>query len=458
MKKQFVLIFFLWFVTSSHASETILEKYIEQGLANNLALKQKEFSLEKSLHALREARGMFLPSLGIEARYTRAGGGREIEFPVGTLMNPVYSTLNQLLTMFGQPAQFPTDLQNEIIPFLREEEHETKLRLVQPIFQPAIYYNYKLKKNMRQAQEAETVIFRQQLITDIKTAYFNYLKSGEAVKIYQKSRKLLEENLRVSTKLFESHKATKEVVYQAEAELAAHEQKETEALKTQKLAEAYFNFLLNQPFETPIEILEEDQLMIAPEMELSNAFAAAQKNRLEFEQLQDGISAARNGVRLRKTNFLPNLTGVVDYGFQGEKYNFTKDNDYWMASAVLNWNLFNGFQDKAKHQQAVADLKELETKYQELEKQINLQVQEAWDNLVVARKSILVAEDQLKSAQSSFEIVNKKYKEGMAPQIEFFNARTMFTNAEINNIIKRYDYQIKLAQFNHVIGKAERWL
>lgn len=37
-------------------------------------------------------RGMFLPSVSIEARYSRAGGGKIIEFPVGDLMNPVYGT------------------------------------------------------------------------------------------------------------------------------------------------------------------------------------------------------------------------------------------------------------------------------------------------------------------------------------------------------------------------------
>jgi outer membrane protein len=436
------------------AENNMLENYIEQGLKNNLALKQKQFSLDKSLYALHEARGMFLPSVGIEARYTRAGGGREIEFPVGTLMNPVYSTLNQLLGVLGQPAQFPTDLEDEIIPFLREEEHETKIRLVQPIFQPAIYFNYKIKKKLRDAQQAEVELFEQQLITDITTAYFSYLKTCEVVKIYQKTKVLLDENLRVSEKLFESHKATKEVVFRAQAEIASLEQQQAEAEKNKKLAAAYFNFLLNEPFSKQIEIIKTAAPTIQPVIPLIEAQQIARQNRVEFQQVQMGMAAARNGVRLSKTKFLPGLVGVVDYGFQGEEYKFTKDDDYWMASAVLEWNLFNGFQDKAKHQQAVADLNQLETQFIELEKQINLQVQEALDNLVVGQKSMQAAEDQLRSARSSFEIINKKYKEGMTPQIEFLNARTMLTNAEVNQTVVQYDYRIKQAQFQHILGKA----
>jgi len=108
--------------------ETLLNEYIEIGLENNLALKQKNFSYQKSSAALKEAQGMFLPSISIEARYSRAGGGRDIIFPIGDLVNPIHQTLNALL----QAQQFPGDLPNEVIPFLREEEHDTKLRLVQP--------------------------------------------------------------------------------------------------------------------------------------------------------------------------------------------------------------------------------------------------------------------------------------------------------------------------------------
>jgi len=123
-----------------------LNEYIKMGLQNNLALKQQEISLKRSLQVLREAKGMFLPSIAIEARYSRAGGGRVIDMPIGDLVNPIHTTLNQLLMTHGYPAVYPADIPNEWIPFLRETEHDTKLRVIQPIFQPGIYYNLKIKK------------------------------------------------------------------------------------------------------------------------------------------------------------------------------------------------------------------------------------------------------------------------------------------------------------------------
>ena len=135
------LAFILWVIaTAVQASESVLDKYVNQALQNNLALHQQQFSLEKSLAALKEARGLFFPSIGINARYTRAGGGREIEFPVGDLFNPIYSTLNQLI----QQQVFPENLRNEVIPFLREKEQETKISAVQPIFEPRYFTTIRL--------------------------------------------------------------------------------------------------------------------------------------------------------------------------------------------------------------------------------------------------------------------------------------------------------------------------
>ena len=192
-KKSFILLC-LTIPSLVSGSDAILDGYIKYGLDHNLALKQKTFSLQQSMAALKEARGMFLPSVSIEARYSRAGGGRIIEFPVGDFMNPVYSTLNELLATVGQPASFPESIPNEVIPFLREREQETKIRVIQPLFQPAMLYNYLIKKNQRDMSVYTRNIYARQLVADIQTAYFNVLKTEEIVSLLEETEKLVQEN------------------------------------------------------------------------------------------------------------------------------------------------------------------------------------------------------------------------------------------------------------------------
>jgi outer membrane protein len=452
MVKSIAAIFLMALAYSTSGVAGVLDDYVREGLENNLALKQADFSLERSRAALREAKGLFLPSVGINARYSRAGGGRYFEFPVGDLVNPIHETLNQLI---GEP-RFPTDVPNVNTPLLREEEHETKIEVMQPLFQPAVYYNYRIKSNMTSAEEAAREVYRQDLVLEIKTAYYTYLKSEEMVNLVKETEELLEENLRVSRSLFENDKVTRDVVYRAQAELSQIEQQKAEAHKGRTLARAYFNFLLNRPLDSAIEVAVPED--IPPEMEASIAGLEdrALAKRYEPAGLLNGIEAAKNGVRLSRAAYLPDIVFVLDYGYEGEIYRFGEEDDFWMGSLVLQWDLFSGFQRKARIEQARAEEHMLKAKLTELEQAIRLEIREASENLGVARESYGAAVDRVESAARAFEIVSRKYGEGMAPHIEFLDARVSMTGAEVNLIVTKFDYHIRYAEYERAIGLDPR--
>lgn len=434
------------------ARDGILKKYIEDGLNNNLALKQKEFSLKKSLLELREARGKFLPTISIEGRYSRAGGGRTIEFPVGDLMNPVYDAINATRVGSGQaPFNFPV-LENEVIPFLREEEQETKVRVTQMVFQPALYYNQKIKTDLKSIREFDVNIYKRQLIAEIKKAYLNYLKLEQVKKLYSSTLNLLNENLRVNEKLVENGKATKEVIYRAQSEISKIEQELEEAKANSTQAQYYFNHLLNRPLQDLIES-EENLSLLEPADEDPDAFIQSMlKNREELKQIRETIKVAKDAGGAAGSAFFPGIFVVGDYGYQGEKYDFTPENDYWMVSGILQWNLFNGFQDHSKHQQAKVDERKADLVLKETEQLLTMQVQKAYDNLQVAAKGRITSEERLRAARESFKIINKKYGEGLVPQIEFMDAHNTLTSAEINKIINQYDYYIRAVELERIAG------
>ncbi len=445
-RKSILIILFLLSACSVY-SQSILDEYVQEGLDNNLALKQIEFSYEKSVAALKEAQGSFLPSVDINARYTRADGGRTIEFPVGDLMNPVYTTLNQLT---GQQL-FPT-IKNQEINFLREEEQDTKIEFVQPLFQPEIYYNYKIKSNLSQAEKAARNAYARSLICDIKSAYYNYMRAVRVLEIFESTEDLLNENLRVSKSLYENNKVTIDVVYRAETELAKLRQQTEEALSNEKTAKAYFNFLLNRGQEMEIVTHSVIQSYAGIDITLEEAVKAALRKREEIQQIGFAGQAADDNVSLNKSKFLPSLVFAAGYGFQGDEYKFTSEDDYWTASLVFKWNLFRGFQDHLRIEQSELDKKNLELKKLELENQISLQVRKAYYDLEVAQRSIEAAELQERTANKSFEIVHKKFGAGMSSQIEFIDARSTLTNARLNNVITQYREMISIAELEKAIA------
>jgi outer membrane protein TolC len=297
---------------------------------------------------------------------------------------------------------------------------------------------------------AQLDAFKRQLISEIQTAYYNYAKTLSIDRLLEQTRELLEENLRVSEKLVENGKITEDAVYRAEAELAGLDQKKSEAEKNKTLAAAYFNFLLNRDLEDPILMDETPPLPPLEEIEIDKAVGRALKYRHEFQQLQHALSASSHQIALAKSGTLPSLFAVVDYGIQGETYSLDRDDDYWMASLILEWNVFNGNQNQAKKIQAILDQKKLEVRKKELEKQIRIQVHEAYLSYRTAGAAVKAAEKREESSEKSYAIVAKMYANGMAPQIALLDARNAFTSASINRIMAFYDLYLEKARFEQV--------
>ncbi|MFC2098865.1 TolC family protein [Bacteroidota bacterium] len=440
MTKPILLLIICGLTGNLGGQEITLEDYIEMGLQNNLALKQKEVNYQKSLQVLRQARSYFYPDISVNMRYSAAQGGRLIEFPVGTMLNPVYQTLNLLL---GQD-QFP-DIENMNFAFYRPTEHETKLSLVQPIIDPKIHYNSKIKRELSYAIKADADAYQRQLVADIKTAYFNYLKTLRLIELLENTKGLLDENVRVNEKLFENDKITIDYVHRSRAELSKLAQQAALAKKNNQVATAYFNFLLNRSFDQPIPA-DADYDSIPELLTLGNLTDQAVENREELEMLRSYSRVADNYLSMNQMGRIPSLYAAVDYGFQGKQYEFNSRQDYMFASLVLRWDIFHGFQKKAQVGEARIEQEMRTTMLRETEQQIRLQALEAHFDLMASAESIIAAEEELLSSKNAFRVVDRKYKEGQASLIEYIDSRTSMTQAEERLIISKYDYHIKYAE------------
>ncbi len=423
-----------------HGQEEPLEDYIRVGLENNLALRQKEVSYQKSLQVLKQARALFYPDISVNLRYSAAEGGRIIEFPVGTMLNPVYQTLNFLL---GQ-EQFP-NIENMEFAFYRPTEHETKVRLVQPLVDPKIYYNSRIKQEMTQAVKADAEAYQRQLVAEIKTAYFTYLKTLRLLQLLDETRDLLNENIRVNQKLYENDKVTIDNVYRSRAELSKLDQQAALARKNNMVAAAYFNFLLNRPFESIIVPASTfDTIRELPL--LGNLTNQAVNEREELEMLRSYSRAADSYLSMSQMDKIPSLYASVDYGFQGRHYEFNQRQDYMFASLILRWDIFHGFQKKAQIGEARIEQDLRAAQLEEAERRIRLQTLESYYDLLASVESIHAAEQELLSARNAFRVLDRKYGEGQSSLVEFMDARTSMTQAGERLIISKYDYHIKYAE------------
>jgi len=447
--KVFIVAFLNVFLISNlQGQENILYEYIKVGLENNLALKQEHLGVEKSLEALIQARGMFMPDISFNANYNLATGGRTIDFPAGDLLNSIHGTLNELT----DSNQFPTDLQNVNEPLLPNDFHDTFLQFRQPLFNSDIFYQYKANKELVSVQEAKRNAFRQELIKEIKVGYYKYLQALELRQVYDTTEILLRELLRINQRLFENDKVTKDAVYSARFELDQLESQQAEAFKRVSTARSYFNFLLNRDLDHSIRVDENIMLGQNIVQDLDDLRQKALLRREELKQTERAIDANQYILKLNQGSRIPQLSMGARTGFQGFGYAFDGDQDYALMQFGLEFPIFRGFQNKSKIQESRIELERWQSRHTELKKKVQLQVSEAYRDLNAARKTYQARQSAVTSAGNSFEIIRRKYRENMVLLVEFLDARTKYTNAQLELAVAKYDVLVKNAVLERTIS------
>jgi outer membrane protein TolC len=361
-------------------------------------------------------------------------------------MNPVYSTLNQLTASNIFPQ-----IGNEEIKFLRPREHETKVRLIQPVFNTDLYYNSRIKKELTVSEEINLEQYKRELTAEIKKAYYSVGMTKSLLAMLQETRLLLLENVRVNTKLMENNKVTLDNLLRSQTELSKFDQQLQTARKNKQISTAYFNFLLNRLLTDSV-IIEAPQEYSTPAGLLNDYAQQAISNREEIKNLEQFNHISDLNISMNKSARLPDLLVVADYGFQGEKYVFNRDQDYLQASVVLSWDLFKGFQKRTKISQALIRKELAVNQLDETKKRIELQVISAFDELKASEASVTAAENQVRTAREGFRLVRRKYEEGQASLLEFMDARNTLTQAEENLIISRFTCLSDYADFEKTIA------
>ena len=428
---------------------TILEGYVREGLTNNLGLRQELLDISRVTESLNQARSLFYPRVAFNPTYSVAAGGRRLEFPVGDLLNPAYRALNQLTGA----DRFPTNIPNVNQLLAPNNFHDTKITVQYALFNTEVQYNYLIKKELVSAQQARKRVIENELRYSIVTAYFQYLQSLDAVRIIQNARLVLTELARLNEKLVSNNVATKEVLTSARYEISKVDQQLAMAGKNRESARAYLNFLVNRDLTAPVAV-DSSLTKVLPEAPetLPDLQQTALRERQELAQLSGSLRAAQTGVRLNEANAtIPNLYVGGNAGFQGFGYTF-RNQAYAVAQVGLQWDIFRGYEKRSKIQQAKIQTDALQTRLQDVQRQIQLQVLQAYYDLDAANESLVATQSGIVNADATFRVIDSKYRNGQALLIEFLRYQNDRLTAQLQHSLARTDVFVKRAALDRAVA------
>lgn len=431
---------------------SVIADYVQQGLAGNLALANGSMEAERSLQAWRQARAQLGPQLSLSARYTLNRGGRELDVPVGQIINPAYQTLNELLLAQGQPARF-APLEDTGIPLLRDHEQDTHLALRQPLYAPGLGANAAAARAGATFAALARQTLARELRRDIARAYLATQKARIAESIVTSSVALLEENVRINESLYGNGKITEDAVLRARAELLSSRQQQLEAADGRQQAVRYLNFLLNKPLQSEVESATPAD---GPTVDAAAGSAAdvqrALQTRPELQRLQSAAESADAQLRAAQSRRRPTLALGVDAGTQGTDYGFGRHYNYLSGSLLLDWTLFDSGARSAAIGSARIAARQVANQREQAAARIELEVRSARESLRLSGDSLQTAAARAEAARAAFRIASRKRDEGAATQLEFLDARNALTGAELNLNWTRFDVLERRAELDFALG------
>lgn len=433
-----VLPVILFCIPTANAQQ-VLQDYIDTAFKNNIVLQQKNISLEKAQNALKTAKSLFLPTASLQVAYQTADGGRNIPLPLGDLLNPIYGTLNQITGSNNFPV-----LQNESINFLPKNFHDAKLRTTVPLINTDILYNKKIAQQQMVLQEYEVLIYKRDLVKEVKTAYYNYLSALAAVEIYKSGLQLAKEGLRINEKLLESGKGLPAYVLRSQSEEESAKAALLEAEQKVDNARMYFNFLLNRAADQSIATAQQQGDALT-KIEGLLAGINIINNREELRALNEVEGIHKNMQKMNSQFAVPKLGAFLDLGTQSEGFKFNDNTRYYLLGLQLEIPIFSGNRNNYKIKESNLALKDTQLSTNLAAQQLTLGAKTAQNSLRTAYQTYRSSLKQLEAMASYYRLIEKGYMAGTNSFVETIDARNQYISTRVLVNINLYKMLIAAA-------------
>lgn len=416
----------LIFARISHADEIIkpgetltLDRAIEIALKFHPRIIAAQKAVEAVRHRVGQARAGYYPHIDISGSYTKydpAPG--TVSIPPATARPPydryaATATLSQTIFDFGKTGS-------------------TVL----------------IERHNLNAAASDLRSVTNNVIFNVKQAYFGVSQSARNRKVAEQTVKMLELKLEQAEEFYKAGVRSRFDVTKARVDLSNARLSLIQAENACKMAILNLNIAMGVPDAATYEV--EDILSYQKyEITFEEALQRAYSNRPDLIALEARKEAASASLSLAKSSYFPSISANAAYNWAGEEFPLETG---WSATAMITFPLFSGFLTMHQAGEARANIKALDANIEAQRHAIHLEVKRAYLNLLEAEERIKASELVVEQARENLEIADGRYKAGVGNPIEVSDAEVAYSAAQMDYIQALYDYRIAQAGIELAMG------
>ncbi len=325
------------------------------------------------------------------------------------------------------------------------------------------YANISQKKDNLKAAEYNIDKQKQNIVFQTADLYYTVLNAEEMLKVrdenvhyYQKFLETVQERNRLGAVAIAD-------VYSAQVQLGNAEllliqaQNAFEIAKSNLLNFLSLNILDDYTFEDPFgtdKVVNTDLYMKDFE-DLNAMVSTALDTRFDYKSQALIVSAAENGVTIARSGVFPQLTGNYSYYTYAIEVNKLFNRKLLNFGLTLSIPIFSNFNVESSIQLATVNVKNAREDLTALQRQIKIEVKQAYLDLVAAKKSLDVAVKNVTAAEQTRRINQERYNLGSATILDVLQASRDYVDALRNKINAVYEFYRQHHKLNNALGRLD---
>lgn len=413
-------------------AETVLtvDDAIARALEYNRTLLSTQYELDRAGGEIISARSGALPQLSFAGQYTRNLTAQEI--------------------FLGE----------EKIPISQNNDFNLSLSLTQPLYIGGkvraalaiakIYRNY----NEEKIKEVE-----REIVYSAETIFYAAILAESNLETIKKSYDQLSYNLEVAEKNHDQGMISEYELLRARVEKLNVEPQLVAAESNLKVSRKELKSFLGLQLDEKISLVTDlDDTAAADLPDRNELLGFALANRPEVSQARLETQGYKKAIQIAKSDWLyPSLYLNGTYQWSASSNNFSinssEQSDNWRVGLQLTIPLFDGGKTIGEVRKAKVDYYQAELREKQTYDDIELEVEEAYDNLVQARKALSSQAETIAQAEEGMRIADLRYESGIGTQLEVLSAQTALTQARSQLAYSVFQFRLAKAALKKATGQ-----
>lgn len=322
----------------------------------------------------------------------------------------------------------------------------------------ANYKNVKAQKLQNQISALTTQTTANSIQEQITQLYIQILYSKDALEVNRSMAETAQSQHERGKEMFEQGQISKADLTQLESQAASAEYDcvatQTQIANYTRQLKELLEITDGRKFDIQgIRTADDVATQIIPNV--GEVYQAALNSRPEIQSGRLNVDAAELDIDIAKAGYYPSISitaGIGDSHYSGSRESAgeqMKQNLNASAGVTLSIPIFDNKRNKTNLKKAKLTKMDSELQLQDLQKQLYSTIEEYWLNAYNNQQQYVASLAQLKSAQSSYELLDEQFKNGLKNIVELMNGRDELMSAQQNKLQSQYNtlLHIQLLKF-----------